>query len=185
MRMMVRCNPSMRYFRRRRPARLRAVSSVIAVVLLVAITVVLVSVLALWRPNLPSQTPQVWYAAEGNESEQAWGDPTDCTNTTIYAACDPLPAIFVSVTSFTPSFIALSQLELSFYCNGTDLMNGSLQQLEVVPGPGALFRVLGERPGVQAQPLLIVATGTERAQLRAGREAGRVEPVTQRPAHLP
>ena len=51
--------------------------------------------------------------------------------------------------------------------------------------PGALLRVLGERPAVQAQPLLIVATGPEGAQRGTGREAGRVQRVTQGPAHLP
>jgi flagellin-like protein len=137
MRMSMRCNWAMRRFRRRRPSGTRAVASVIAVVLLVAITVVLVGVLATFRFNLPTQAPQIWYAAEGNESEQAWGDPTDCTNTTIYAACNPLPAIFVSITSYTPSFIPLDQLELYFYCNGTDLLNGSLADFEVVPGSGA------------------------------------------------
>ncbi|HKV90513.1 MAG TPA: type IV pilin N-terminal domain-containing protein, partial [Thermoplasmata archaeon] len=116
---------------------MRAVASVIAVVLLVAITVVLVGVLATLRFNLPTQAPQVWYAAQGNESEEAWGDPTDCTNTSIHAACDPLPAVFVSVTAYTPSYISLTQLQLVFICNGTELMNGSLKALEVVPGSGA------------------------------------------------
>jgi FlaG/FlaF family flagellin (archaellin) len=127
----------MRYFRRRRPHPVRAVSSVIAVILLLALTVILVAVVATFRFNLPTQSPKIWYTAEGNESEEAWGDPTDCTNTTIYAACDSLPAVFISVTAFTPSYISLSQLELVFMCNGTELMNGSLKALEVVPGSGA------------------------------------------------
>jgi flagellin-like protein len=127
----------MRYYGRRRPHDVRAVSSVIAVVILLAITVVLVGVIASLRFNLPTQSPKVWYTAQGNESEQAWGDPTDCSNTSIYAACDPLPAVFLSVTSFTPSYIPLSQLSLIFICNGTELMNGSLTALTVVPGSGA------------------------------------------------
>jgi FlaG/FlaF family flagellin (archaellin) len=127
----------MRFYRHRPPSNARAVASVISVVLLVAVTVILVAVLATFRFNLPTQSPRVWYAAQGNESEEAWGDPTDCTNTSIYAACDPLPAVFVSVTSFTPSFIDLSKLKLVFLCNGTELLNGTLKSLEVVPGSGA------------------------------------------------
>ena len=60
-----------------------------------------------------------------------------------------------------------------------------LAQFEVVPRPGALFRVLGERAGVQAQPLRLVLAGAEDAQRRPSREAGRLERVTQGPAHLP
>lgn len=127
----------MRGYRRRRRRGARAVSSVIAVVLLLALTVILVGVLATFRFNLPTQAPKVWYTAEGNESEEAWGDPTDCTNTSIYAACDPLPAVFLSVTSFTPSYIALDQLKLIFICNGTQLMNGTLSALSIVPGSGS------------------------------------------------
>ncbi|HXQ94626.1 MAG TPA: type IV pilin N-terminal domain-containing protein [Thermoplasmata archaeon] len=127
----------MRRFHRRRPAIYRAVSSVISVILLLCVTVILIAVVATFRFNLPTSSPHVWYTASGNESEQAWGDPTDCTNTSIYAACDPLPAVFVSVTSFTPSYISLSQLVLVFICNGTELMNGTLKALEVVPGSGA------------------------------------------------
>ncbi|HEV8049166.1 MAG TPA: type IV pilin N-terminal domain-containing protein [Thermoplasmata archaeon] len=127
----------MRRYHRRRPSSIRAVSSVISVILLLAVTVILIAVVATFRFNLPTSSPHVWYTASGNESEQAWGDPTDCTNTTIYAACDPLPAVFVSMTSFTPSYISLSQLYLVFICNGTELMNGSLKALEVVPGTGS------------------------------------------------
>jgi flagellin-like protein len=127
----------MRYFGRRRRHDLRAVSSVIAVVILLALTVVLVGVLATLKFNLPTSSPQVWYTAAGNESEEAWGDPTDCTNSSIYAACDPLPAVFISVTSFTPAYISLKQLSLVFICNGTELMNGTLKALTIVPGSGA------------------------------------------------
>ena len=127
----------MRRFHRRRPSGRRAVATIISVILLVAVTVILVGVLATFRFNLPTQTPHVWYTASGNESEEAWGDPTDCTNTTIHAACDPLPAVFVSMTQFTPSYISLSQLTLVFICNGTELMNGSLHALEIVPGSGS------------------------------------------------
>jgi flagellin-like protein len=127
----------MHHSRLRRRRDHRAVSSVIAVVILVAITVVLVGVLATFRFNFPTQAPKVWYVAEGNESEEAWGDPTDCSNTSIYASCDPLPAVFLSVTSFTPSYIPLNQLKLIFICNGTELMNGTLTALSIVPGSGS------------------------------------------------
>lgn len=126
----------MHRYRRRRAPGARAVSSVIAVVLLLALTVILVAVLATFRFNLPAQSPKVWYTVEGNESEEAWGDPTDCTNT-VPAICDPLPAVFVSMTSFTPTYISLNQLTIVFMCNGTELMNGTLTALSIVPGTSA------------------------------------------------
>ena len=45
-----------------------------------------------------------------------------------------------------------------------------LAQVQVVPGPAALLGVLGERPGVERQPLVLVLAGHEGAQRTAGWE---------------
>ena len=58
-------------------------------------------------------------------------------------------------------------------------------QVQVVPGPAALFGMLGEGPAVQLQPLVLVLAGHEAAQLPARRERRLVQRLTQRATHLP
>lgn len=127
----------MRSGRLRGPAGRRAISNIIAAVILVGMTVIAGVVLWAYRPPLPPAPASVDYQAVGNQSEPAWGDPTDCSNTTIYAKCGVLPAVDIVVVGHSPASIPLSQLSLTFMCNGTVLLNGSLQALEVVPGSGA------------------------------------------------
>src|SRR5208283_6185690 len=45
-----------------------------------------------------------------------------------------------------------------------------LTQFQVVSGPAALFGMLGERPAVQAQPLILILAGDEGAQRAAGHQ---------------
>jgi flagellin-like protein len=125
----------MRPYRRRRDD--KAVSSIIATVILLGITIVLVALLATFQLNLNAPPPKLWYIIQGNQTEQAWGDPTDCTNTTVYAHCNSLPAVFATVTGISPTFLALSTLALTFICNGTTLLSAPLPALEVIPGTGA------------------------------------------------
>ena len=54
-----------------------------------------------------------------------------------------------------------------------------------MPGPAALFGMLGERPAVEAQPLILILARDEGAQRAAGREDRAVEQSAQRTAHLP
>ncbi len=113
------------------------VSGIIATILLVAITIIAVVVLAIFRPNLSQPPPSIDYIVKGGLSEQAWSDPTDCSNTTQYAHCNALPAIFVLINGHSPSYLSLADLNLIFVCNGTDLIDASLLSLEVIPGSGA------------------------------------------------
>ena len=119
-------------FRRR-----RAVSSIIAAVLMAGITVAAGTVLWLYRPPLPPTPVSIQYVAMGDQTEPAWSDPTDCSNTTIYANCDVLPAFFIVFSAHSPDNIPLSALGFDLRCNGTSLLNGSLSALEVVPGSGS------------------------------------------------
>lgn len=109
----------------------------IAAVLLVLMTVVAAALLWAWRFNLPTTGIQVEYVAQGDQSEPAWGDPTDCSTTGGVTTCDNLPAMFVIFTSHSPANIPLVNLKVTFVCNGTVLLNGTFKQLEVVPGTGA------------------------------------------------
>jgi len=112
-------------------------SNSIAVTLLLAMTVAIGAVLWSFRPPLPPSPVVVQYVALGDQSEPTWGDPTDCTNTTIYAVCDTIPAFFVVFTSHSPTNIPLVDLSVDMRCNGTSLVNGTLAKMEVVPGTGA------------------------------------------------
>src|SRR5437763_16507591 len=54
-----------------------------------------------------------------------------------------------------------------------------------MPGPAALFGMLGESPAVQPQPLVFILAGNEGAQRPARRERWLIQRLTQRAAHLP
>jgi hypothetical protein len=60
-----------------------------------------------------------------------------------------------------------------------------LAQFQVVPRPAALFGMLGERPGVEVQPFILILAGDKRAQRAAGRESRLIQRAVQRTAHLP
>jgi hypothetical protein len=113
------------------------VTPIIATVFLVAITVVLAAILyAYLHVNTPSQNPRISFIAQGYQSQQTWGDPTDCSNTTNAAQCNSIPAIFLTITSFSPPVIRLTDLQFWLYCNGTSLLNGTFAALELIPGTG-------------------------------------------------
>lgn len=126
-----------RAWRRHRLPVTRAVSPMIASILLTAITIAAGVVLWTFRIQTPSTGVQVEYVAEGDQTEPAWGDPTDCSNTTIYASCDALPAFFIVFTEHTPEDLLLTQLDFTLQCNKTSLVNGTFTAMEVVPGSGS------------------------------------------------
>jgi flagellin-like protein len=121
---------------RRAPQR-RAVTPIIASCLLTAITVAAGVVLWTFHIQTPSSGVQVEYVAEGGQTEPAWGDPTDCSNQTIYASCDGLPAFFIVFTAHAPDDLLLTDLDFSLLCNKTSLVNGTFQEMEVIPGSGS------------------------------------------------
>lgn len=115
----------------------RGVSNLIAVILILAMTIAAGSLLFLFRFNLPAKPVSVEYTLQGDQGLPAWGDPTDCTNQTLNATCDTLPAVLVVFTSHSPDNIPLSALQLTFICNRTVLLQASFESLEVVPGTGS------------------------------------------------
>ncbi len=125
------------HWRRRRLSGLRAVSPIIAALLLTAITIACGVVLWSLRIHTPTVGVQIDYVAEGDQTEPAWGDPTDCSNDTIYASCDGLPAFFIVFTAHSPQNIPLVDLDFEMLCNHTSLLNGTFAAMEVIPGTGA------------------------------------------------
>lgn len=122
--------------RMRRRSR-RAVTPIIASVLLAGITIAAGVILWTLRVNLPASPVSITYVAVGDQSEPAWGDPTDCLNyTSLNATCGVLPAIFLVITGHQPESIPLNALLVDFQCNGTSLLNGTLNNLEIIPGTG-------------------------------------------------
>ena len=124
----------------------RAVTPIFATLLIVAMTITAGAILWTMKINTPSTPVDVNYIGVGDQSEPAWGDPTDCTNTSINANCGVLPAIFIVFTGHEPTNIPLTLLLVTVKCNSTSLLNGTLASLEVVPGTGA-------SPGVGAPKL--------------------------------
>jgi hypothetical protein len=125
------------FCRRTRPtARRRAVTTIVAAVLLVALTVVAGAVLWAMTFRLPSATATVEYVAVGDQSEPVWGDCTDCNScsTGVVIKCDVLPATYIVFTSHSPDPIPLSSLSFEFTCNGTSYLNASLDKMEMLPG---------------------------------------------------
>jgi flagellin-like protein len=56
----------------------RAVSPVIATILLIGMTIVAGAILWLFSLKPPPPPPSVYYAAQGGTTYPVWGDPTDC-----------------------------------------------------------------------------------------------------------
>lgn len=125
--------------RRRRWRRSRqGVQPIIATILLVGVTVALVGVIYLLiKPPPLGQPTQLDYVIQSGVTEQTWGDPTDCTNTGLNAVCDTIPASFIIFTGHIPQYLQVSKLKVIIWCNGTQLLNGTFQSIEIVPGSGA------------------------------------------------
>jgi hypothetical protein len=124
--------------RRWRSGGRRGVATIIAAVLMTALTVAAGAMLWLYRPPFPTTPVAVQYFAQGDQREPAWSDPTDCANWSVplNAQCDWLPAIFIIFTSHSPDSLPLADLRFNFYCNGTLLLNGTFKALEIIPGTG-------------------------------------------------
>lgn len=121
-----------------RRARARAVSPIIATLFTVGLAVALGVILWTFKFALPAKPVAVEYTAQSGLTEPAWGDPTDCGGSTgINAHCDLLPAFAIVFTSHSPDLLLLSSLQFLMVCNGTSLLNGTFNQLEIIPGSGA------------------------------------------------
>ncbi|HEV2167178.1 MAG TPA: archaellin/type IV pilin N-terminal domain-containing protein [Thermoplasmata archaeon] len=124
----------MRRFHRRR----RAVSPIIATILLVGITII--AGISLWtlRFRFPTSNPQISFYVSGSGVMETFGDGSDCktvgSGPSATQTCEVLPAIDVVVTSFSPSTLPVAKLQLYFHCEGTIYLTGTLASMEWVPG---------------------------------------------------
>lgn len=147
--------------RRWRLNRARGVSEIIGAILLIALTLVAGALLWTFHFYTPPAPPTVNFVIRSGGSNPVWGDPTDCQpqgswhypltgSTTIdswntgfqnecaYPATSGnyslLNTTELIVSGFTPSSIPLDDIEMTFICNGTILVNGSLASMTWFPG---------------------------------------------------
>jgi flagellin-like protein len=140
------------YHRRRwRLARRRGVSEIIGAILLVGLTLVAGVILWTFHINTPPSPPNVGFVIRSGGSNPVWGDPTDQDPNGSYTVMNTSEII---VASHSPGTISLSQVNLTFVCNGlygqataaqggqgagnntTILIQGSLASMTWYPGFG-------------------------------------------------
>lgn len=115
----------------------RAISSIVATVMLVGMTVTAGALLWAFRPPIPPAPSSIEYVVYGNLTEPTWGDGSDCTTVSNVQQCQVLPAFAVVITQASPSVMALAQLSFVLVCNGTVYLTATLQQMAWVPGTPA------------------------------------------------
>jgi hypothetical protein len=136
------------------------VSNIIGVVLLLALTVAAGTILWTFRPYLPAASPSASFDIHSGGSNPVWGDPTDCqpkghwtypltaSETASWVAdynaqcAEPnvsgnfslLNTSQIVVSAVSPSNLLLSEIQFTFICNGTILVQGSLAAMSWIPG---------------------------------------------------
>jgi hypothetical protein len=138
-----------RRWSRRRVGPLRAVSTIISMVLLVGLTVAVGSILWEFHLNLPTPAPTLSYLVRSGTSNPVWGDPTDCTydsyhfpfvnnvlphawtlgaaityqcDTTATGNYSQMNSTQIVFTQHTPDDISLDEIQFAFVCRATNAM---------------------------------------------------------------
>jgi flagellin-like protein len=111
----------------------RGVSNIIAVILLVAMTVVLASVLYAFRPPIPTATSSIYYTVDTGTTAPTWGDLTDCANVNDPSTCAQQPAVDIVFTTQSPGTMPVNELEFIFICNGTVYFESTLPNMIYIP----------------------------------------------------
>jgi len=160
--------------RRWRIGRKKGISEIIGAILLISLTIVAGVLLWTFRVTLPPSPPTITLSLRSGGSNPVWGDPTDCQPWGYTLASYPLSGGQTSawrtawnnecgsphvtgnfselntsqfvITSHSPSAILLSDLNLTFICNGayapapytthtnTILVSGALSTMTWFPG---------------------------------------------------
>jgi flagellin-like protein len=119
--------------------RRRGISSVIATVFLVGITVIAGILLFAFRPKLPPPASSISYYAAVDRTTRAYGDGTDviCVN----GGSQPcwMPVIEIIITDHSPAVIPLTSLYVRFICNGTNYLYTSFESIEVNTSSGTVL----------------------------------------------
>jgi flagellin-like protein len=119
--------------RTRHPRRRRGVANIIAVILLVAMTVVLASVLFAFKPPLPTATSSIYYTVDTGTTAPTWGDLTDCANVNDPSTCAQQPAVDIIFTTQSPGIMPVADIEFIFICNGTVYFESTLPDMLYIP----------------------------------------------------
>jgi flagellin-like protein len=147
--------------RRWRLTRRRGVSEIVGAVLLIALTLVAGTLLWTFRIYTPPAPPTIGFVVRSGGSNPVWGDPTDCQpqgtwhyplvgatnisnwNNGFYNECaypatsgnySLLNSTELIISTSSPADIPLADIDFTFICNGTDLLNGSLASMTWFPG---------------------------------------------------
>lgn len=141
-------------WRRARARDQRGVAEILGALLLVALTLIAGAILWGFHFNLPPSPPNVGFVLRSGGSNPVWGDPTD-QGPNGYSLLNTSEII---VASHSPQNIPLTEITLTFVCNGyfgnataaqggspvppiykgsiTTLITGSLASMSWVPGLG-------------------------------------------------
>lgn len=119
--------------RTRRLRRHRGISNLIAVVLLVAITVVLATLLYAFRPPVPQASSALYYSTQGGLTLPTFGDKTDCVNSDDPSTCSQLQAVQIVFTTQSPGTMPVGALQFYFLCNGTTYLQSTLPHMLYIP----------------------------------------------------
>jgi len=119
--------------RTRRRRNHRGVSNLIGVILLVAMTVILASVLFAFKPPVPQAVSSVYYTIQTGTTAPTWGDTTDCANIKDPASCAQQPAVDIVFTTQSPGTMPVADLEFVFICNGTVYFDSTLPNMLYIP----------------------------------------------------
>ncbi len=111
----------------------RGVSNIIAVILLVAMTVVLAAVLFAFKPPIPNATSSIYYTIETGTTAPTWGDLTDCGDITDPSSCAQQPAVDIIFTTQSPGTMPVADIEFIFICNGTVYFESTLPNMLYIP----------------------------------------------------
>ena len=139
----------------------RGVSEIIAVILLIALTLVAGAILWSFRISPSPTAPSVNFVVHSGGSNPVWGDPTDCQpkgswvypltgstninnwNNGFYNECaypatsgnySLLNTSELVVSAVSAPNILLTDINLTFICNGTVLIQGTLASMTWFPG---------------------------------------------------
>lgn len=119
----------MRVHRRNR----RGVSNLLAVMLLVAITVILAGILYAFKPPVPEATSSLYYSTQAGLTLPTFGDSTDCVNINNPSTCSQLQAVQIVFTTQSPGTMPVGALEFYFLCNGTVYLQSTLPHMLYIP----------------------------------------------------
>lgn len=100
--------------------------------MLVAITVVTVTILFSFRPSLPNSPISFQLFASESGDQPAWGDGSDCKNVNGVQTCLTLPTIVIDFLN--PPAVQTSQVLMVFDCNGSVYLSATLADMAWVPG---------------------------------------------------